>query len=436
MSRSSIFGDAIESSGRGLKLLLEPFDFQREGIEFAYKARYSLNAFEMGLGKTPVAIATAVKANASRSLIVCPAFLIPNWINEVAKFTGEKASTDFEDDARFHVVSYTSIGRVSEYFSRYEFVVCDEVHYAKNTEAKRTQALHRLISEHRPKYFLGLSGTPIKNRVPEFYSLLRLCWYGGKYPEFDPFSTSAWKFCMNFTHKRTKVIGGRSFTDFDGLKNPEQLRQLIKPIYIRKRVEDAISLPDQVRIEHLIADKSKTDELLKMAFEAYEGQKKSKSFASGKAISALGKVEYTVEFIVENLESAGKFVVFTDHIQSAQKLFDNLSHIGCRYITGKTPVDIREKYVAAINSGEIKILIATIGSLSVGVNLTGCSRMIFNDLPWVPADIEQAEKRIHRIGQSKKCFYYYILASRYDEYILKTLNKKRKLIEQVEKCGK
>jgi SWI/SNF-related matrix-associated actin-dependent regulator 1 of chromatin subfamily A len=419
-----------------LKLLLDLFDFQAEGVDFAVKAKYSINAYEMGLGKSPTAIAAAVKVGAKKILVVCPAFLIPNWINEIAKFTGERASGDLSSQDPFHVVSYTSIKRAVSNFSQYDFVICDEVHYAKNLDAKRTILLHELLSTHRPNYFIGLSGTPIKNKVPEFYSLLRLCWYGGRYREFDSFSTSFWKFCMNFTNRRSKIIGSKTFTDFEGLKNPEQLRQLIKPVYIRKRVEDAITLPDQIRIEHLIADKSKTDDLLRMAFESYEGKKASKSFASGKAISALGKVEYTVEFITENLEAAGKFIVFTDHVQSAKKLFDNLDHIGCRYITGQTPVDLRESYVESLNKGEIKILIATIGSLSVGVNLTGCNRMIFNDLPWVPADIEQAEKRIHRIGQKSKCFYYYILASKYDEYILRTLNKKRKLIEQVEKCGK
>jgi SNF2 family DNA or RNA helicase len=68
--------------------------------------------------------------------------------------------------------------------------------------------------------------------------------------------------------------------------------------------------------------------------------------------------------------------------------------------------------------------------MSVGVNLTSCHHMVFNDAPWVPADMAQAEGRIHRIGQSRSCFYYYILASRVDQRIFRTLAAKRALLEK------
>lgn len=417
-----------------MKLLLEPYgNFQLEAIEFALHTPYSINAFEMGLGKSFVSIATAVKAKTGKCLVIVPAFLIPNWKDEIEKFTGEIAEDfNYGTPAKFSVCSYTSLKRAEKHFDTFDMIICDEVHYAKNLKAKRTQLLHDLMARHKPKRFMGLSGTPVKNKVPEFYSLLRLCSYGGRYSEFDKYMKSEWMFCNDFTYKRTKILGGRRFTEFEGVKNPRALQRLIAPVYHRKRAKDVLDLPPQISKEVLMSDSDKTDGLLQMAFEAYEGKKKSKSFASGKAISALAKVKYTVEFVKDTIGEAGQYVIFTDHRQSAKKLFDELESLGARYVLGDTPAVKRHEYARMLNDGEINVLVATTGSLSVGVNLTGCNRMIFNDLPWVPADMDQAEKRIHRIGQSRTCFYYYILASKYDQYILRTISKKRKLIEQLE----
>jgi SNF2 family DNA or RNA helicase len=76
-------------------------------------------------------------------------------------------------------------------------------------------------------------------------------------------------------------------------------------------------------------------------------------------------------------------------------------------------------------------IVATIGSMSVGVNLQAANYMVFNDYPWVPADLAQAEKRIHRIGQKSNCFYYYIFSSGVDENIFQTILDKLKITREV-----
>ena len=59
--------------------------------------------------------------------------------------------------------------------------------------------------------------------------------------------------------------------------------------------------------------------------------------------------------------------------------------------------------------------------------------MIFNDLPFVPADLDQAKARIRRIGQDKKCFYYYIVSSETDNKLLDMLKRKNRDISKVVK---
>jgi len=396
---------------------IRPYKFQEEGISFHLENPYSINGCEMGLGKTLMGIVSANRAGAKHILVVCPAFLVPNWHEEIVKFS--------DGSAEFRVVSYSSIKKIEKEFSKYDTVICDEAHYLKNIRSLRTQAIHKLVKAHRPKRLYLLTGTPVKNSVPEFYSILKLCHYGGKYPEFDIIGNSYHRFSQMFSHREQTPWGIK----YSGMKNLQRLKSMVKPVYLRRRAHEVLDLPEEITREVVCSEKDKTDQLLTTAWDAYLGNKKSKSFAAGKAISALAKVQYTVEFVEENLEQMEKVVVFTDHVQAAEKLHKEL---GGHLITGGVPPAKRSTYVDDINEGRVQVLVATIGALSVGVNITGVNHMVFNDLTWVPADISQVRKRIHRIGQKKTCFYYYILASQVDKAIVKTLEKKRKILEAME----
>jgi len=411
-----------------VKLKLKPHKYQDEAIEFAFQKTYSINAFTMGLGKTLVGIGLACKVGADKVLVICPAFLKINWRQEIEKFC--------DSPKRFTIVSYDGVKKVSGKFGDYDCVILDECHYIKNIKAKRTKLIHGYVAEHRPKFLLQLSGTPIKNRVPEFYSLLRLCWLGGKYPEFKPYAPSIWDFQNKFTKKKTIYFGSKKVIKFEGLKNPEQLRDLIKPIYLRRKAEDVLDLPEQVHTDLVMEDKARTDSLLETAWENYNSNgKKSESFMSGKAVNALAKTQYTVDFIKDQFESGAtdRVIVFTDHVKAAKKIHAEFDPGIAKYVTGEVSNEQRAFYVDLINEGKIKVLVSTIGSLSVGVNITGVNCMIFNDFAWVEADMEQARKRIHRIGQKNHCFYYYIYSSNMDKHIYKTLKKKQELIQEVDR---
>lgn len=307
-------------------------------------------------------------------------------------------------------------------------VLVHNCHYVKNLEAKRTEKLHELLEKRQPPHYLALSGTPIKNSVPEIYSLLKLCWYGGRYPEFDKWSRSIYGFLQKFTTKKTIYIGSKAITKYDGVRNVEELKALIRPVYIRRKTEEVLTLPKQNFQEILLSQSDNFDATLRGAWDAYEGGGNKAVFSSAKAVSALAKVPHTVAFAEDLLTNTDRVVVFTDHVQAATEIHKKL---GGGLVTGGVPADERAALIRSFEAGEIPALTATIGAMSVGVNLTSCSRMVFNDLPWVPADLAQAEARIHRIGQKHPCFYYYMLASRQDQVIYRTLAAKKKLIAEV-----
>jgi SNF2 family DNA or RNA helicase len=105
--------------------------------------------------------------------------------------------------------------------------------------------------------------------------------------------------------------------------------------------------------------------------------------------------------------------------------------LGVEPITGATKVERRQELADTFQNGKAKVIVATIGSFSTGVNLHSASNMVFNDFSWVPGIMEQAKFRIIRVGQKDRCTFHYIMGSFQDEYIFKRLKEKLETIGAV-----
>ena len=274
-----------------------------------------------------------------------------------------------------------------------------------------------------------LSGTPIKNNIGEFWNLLRLCNKNGRVFGFERFNrkNQFFKFQYYFSNPIVQYFGNREVINFEGVKNTEELKKVVNSCRIRMKAKDTIDLPDTQEIDIVVKEKHKFDKDFKELLEKDLGDK-NETYMLVKKINAIAKCDHTVKHALETIENGEKVVIFTDHVISADKIAGAL---GVKAISGKTSIDERARRVSEFEQSRTPLaLVATIGALSVGVNLTSASYMIFNDLPFVPADLDQAKKRIHRIGQTKKCFYYYVYISEMDRKLQKMIYTKREVIEK------
>lgn len=413
-------------------LKVTPYEFQKEAIEFHLKHKYSINGYTMGLGKTLIAIAVALETS-KHTLIVVPAYLQENWAKEIEKFCGDSVKVQIvksvleacSKDVNFYIVSFTSFMKAHKTFPDIDMVIADEAVALKNPKAKRTKEFDSMVKTHRPKRLLLMSGTPVRNNVIEFWQLLKLIWYGGKYPQFDKYRRSDYSFKWQFCNR--EHVWADKFK-FVGLRNKKELSQLIRPIYIRKRSSEVLDLPKTVNRTIKLGKTSKLDKEISEAWEKFLKDNNELAFSSIKAKSALYKVKATVELAKEIMEGGHKVVIFTCHRESAAQLSESLD---APLITGSVPSSKRSKIIEQYQSRDRGGLVGTVGAMSTGFTITSATHMIFNDLPWVPTDMAQAKKRIHRIGQTETCFYHYIISSDIDYQIYQTILNKTKTIMEV-----
>lgn len=396
---------------------MQLYPYQAEAAAFHLEARYSLNFSEQGTGKTWMALAAA-KASGHPVKVFGPAFLRSNWKAEAEAFGVE--------------VEYHPYTQIPVTASPDAFWICDEVHALKNPTAQRTDAFYSLLKETRPAYFLGLTGTPIKNRVPDLWTLLAFCAVcpkntnGIRLSETHP---RYYAFARHFCTVQEMKIRGRKIEKFIGLK-PEreaELKALLSGKAIRFRVDQVLKhLPPMISTPVRMEIDGAADGLAE-AFDAYMSG--SKADAKAKHLSAQLKAPLTAQYCLGLLEGgSGPLVVFTDYVGPAESIGRAIK--GALIVTGKMDGDDRAAAVALFQKGNTPALVATIGALSVGVTLTAARHVVFNDLSWVPGDNAQAEKRIHRIGQALPCQAHYIEASPTDAYIRKTLVQKLEAVSK------
>lgn len=412
-----------------------PYKKQAEAIKFMMAHHYMILNGKPGVGKT--LMATAVMAlEGGKSICVVPSSLKLNWENEIGKYCDLKVKVfktgkDLNDSCSYDIgiISYGLLDKGCRIFEGSSTIVFDEAHYLCNIDAARTQRAHEIVEQCAPKRVLLLSGTPIKNRVYEYFSLMAMCAY-------NPYATSGidisklfptlFKFQLKFSFKQEFRIKGRNIVQFKGVRNIPLLKTLLKDKMITLTLDDVAEIPPLQHIDVLV---EYNEGVLQKAWKSFNEGDNKVHISTGKSKAALLKAKYTKDYVNDLLTGVDAVVVFTDHLASADYLHRGIK--GSRIITGSISSDKRAELVEGFQKGDIPCLVCTIGAANTGFTLTRASNMVVNDLSWSNSDNEQMVKRIHRIGQTKKSTIHYILGSKIDVKIKKALQSKAKDLQKI-----
>ena len=80
----------------------------------------------------------------------------------------------------------------------------------------------------------------------------------------------------------------------------------------------------------------------------------------------------------------------------------------------------------------VKVIVASLKAAQTAITLTAARRAVFVEFDWTPAGLEQAEDRVHRIGQDRQVEITYLFAKNtMDEHVGKLLTNKRRIVAAV-----
>jgi len=418
------------------------FSYQREGVRHLVRQGRAILADDMGLGKTVQTIAACEvlrrRGEAERILVVCPASLKAQWAAEIAKYAGARAyvvdGKARPDDAPYVVVNYELAARELPFVKGPDVLVLDEAQRAKNFRTKTAATLKRIES----RFLFVLTGTPIENRLDDLYGLLQLV-------DADVLGP-LWRFNLDFhvQDARGKVVG---------IKNLAALRELIAPVFLRRKKEDVLGelppLTEQTRYVTLTAEMAAADEayrkkaaqLLAVAerrpLSAPEHKRlQAALLGARRACDGIGiagpnpKLDELAALVADVRAAGAKVLVFSEWVDALKLAEARLAEmdVGTLVLHGNVRTRARAALLDRFREDPgITALLATDAG-GVGLNLQEASYVVHLDLPWNPARLDQRSARAHRHGQTRGVSVTYLCAENgIERGIERTLAAKRAL---------
>ncbi|MBE6486411.1 MAG: helicase SNF2 [Methanosphaera stadtmanae] len=416
----------------------------------------SILADDMGLGKTLQVLTTILHIKnegflkKNKVLIIAPTSLLTNWQEEIKKFTPTLTSYIYHGQNRIfpkeeydiYLTSYGVIRRDEEIFKekKWFLTVVDEAQNIKNPSTKQSRAIKAIKSKHR----IALSGTPVENRLSEYWSIFDFINKG--------YLTTLKKFRKNYIIPIEKERSNDVLNNFKLITEPFILRRVKND---KNVIED---LPDKMTNDiycNLSANQSSLyQEVLNSAIDEVEmndGMKRkglvlklinslkqicnhpSHFTKANKAkINDSGKMEVLINMLENILEYDEKVLIFTQYVKMGEimkELIEERFNTEVLFLHGSLSRMQRDKLIDKFqNNSQNKIFILSLKAGGTGLNLTAATNVIHYDLWWNPAVENQATDRAYRIGQDENVMVYrFITKGTFEEQINNMLHEKEEL---------
>lgn len=489
--------------------------YQQEGVNWlAFLNRYHLHGIlcdDMGLGKTLQTLCIVASDHHIRaeefaktaspeyrrlsSLIVCPPTLSGHWQQEIQTYAPFLSCLAYVGPSSDRVRLRDRLGQTDVVITSYDvcrndieflmplswnYCVLDEGHLIKNSRAKTTIAVKRIISNHR----LILSGTPIQNNVLELWSLFDFLMPGFLGTE------------KVFQDRFAKPIAASRFSKSSSKEQEagalaiEALHKQVLPFLLRRLKEEVLNdLPPKIlqnyycdlsdlqkslfesfvkKERKTLADKAGSDdkEAKQHIFQAIqymrklcnspslvvkEGHKQydmiqnrlARQNSSLKDITHAPKLTALRDLLIDcgigtDTSCSGEMPSETSYVSQHRALVfcqmkemldivqndvlkKLLPSVQFLRLDGSVEANKRQNIVNQFNtdpSYDVLLLTTSVGGL--GLNLTGADTVIFVEHDWNPQKDLQAMDRAHRIGQKKVVNVYRLITrGTLEEKILK-----------------
>lgn len=416
---------------------------------------------DMGLGKTVITL-TAVndlKYNrfaVGKVLVIAPKKVAEGtWSREASKWDHlkllrvipvlgslQKRVRALNTPADIYVINRENVQWLVEYYRNawpFDMVVVDEFSSFKNHKAKRFKSLS-WVRKHIRR-FVGLTGTPAPNGLLDLWAQIFLLDEGKRLgPDYNGFRERYFEADQR-DRDRIYSYGPKPGAD-------ESIRRLISDICVSMKAEDYLELPDCItNIVPVILDpkaqaayKELEKKKILEVLEAIGGESKiidagSAAVLTNKLLQLCNGAIYDedrnvfevhkckIEAFMELVEGLnGKpALVFYNFQHDLERIKKALTGSGLRVRELKTTNDENDW-----NNRQVDILLAHPASAAYGLNLQqGGNHVIWFGLNWSLELYQQANKRLHRQGQTEKVIIHHLtVEGGVDEDVMAALQDK------------
>lgn len=429
---------------------LEPRQYQVEGAALFASTGRALFFDEPGTGKTITSILGVVErslvADVLPVLVVCPASVVDNWVNEFRKWaphwwaTAWRGSKSRRENligtSHVYVVSYDTCRNDASSADprdgnplialRARTVIADECHRIKSHQSQQSKAVRRLAE--KAEHFIGLSGTPITHHP------------GDLWPTLAALEPVAWPSRERWVNRYCSTIPGDYDQKILGLHpaTEPEFRTILTGQHRRVAKADVLTqLPPKVYsvryVELPPAYRKAYDEMEKtMLAELPDGEELSVMTVLAQLTRlsqlACAAADVDVELVVDPNtleESVHQKVTLKAPSWKVDALLEILAErpgqpvVTCApsrqlmmlagerataegyrvgYVVGGQKPAERTQMIEDFQAGKLDLICVTTQAGGVGITLTAASTIVFLQRPWSLVDALQMEDRIHRIG--------------------------------------
>lgn len=418
---------------------------------------------DMGLGKTFVGAEKMFLLNNDVNLVVCQKSKIDDWIqhfndyypdyevfNLTKKTQGIRFREMIETDQLYDhgvqivgVINYDLVFRRSYLTHIKAFtLLLDESSIISNETAKRS----KFILKMQPESVVLLSGTPTAGKYERLWSQVKLLgWDISKAAFWKSYVDTEWVEEGDF---RREVIVG--YKNVNHLK-----RKLAEHGAVFMKTDEVMNLPEQIeqniylqptkeykyfmKNSYLMLDTVNLIQYKGYADEDIDPTPKIEMVGDNSLVKTMYARQLCGQYHAEKLEAfkdlvestGDRLIVFYNFNEELNRLKEICESLGRQisFVNGSG----RSMYAYEEISDSVTFIQYQAGAM--GGNFQKANKVIYYTLPLGKGSCdlwEQSKKRIHRIGQDKTCFYYYLLVKgSFEEKNLAALKEGKDLTDEL-----
>lgn len=376
-----------------------------------------------GAGKTPQSIwaslellkqADATTPSTKHSvMILAPAHLAKQWFDYMCEhwpeyhtvwLEGSKAQRTKEANykATFYIMSVQSLRQqhymdllLSLYEQQHVLVtIVDESHYVKNPDAVTSHNVQKLTKPEQCPHVILLTATPIVREANDLYWQLHIV---------DPFVFHRYDIFLNkycwFNY------GSWGYTDVMLHKGAsDSLKQWL---WGRSYLDIGLELPPLIDYVHPIPLSAARSKAYNDMRNYWYIQLKEEGVSANSSMEAMHMLRHITacpekaQPLTEYMQDdPGPYLVACFYRASASFLASAIKAANPTFevtvITGETPADLRRELAIKSSQTKTSVIVATIPSISEGVDLSHCNTVYFFEEDWTPGKHYQFLSRVRR----------------------------------------